>query len=342
VDDVTLLTAADAVRPEDAGDLVRAEYGLAGDLARLPGEADDNFLLETPAGERYVVKVAHPMTDPDIIDRQAHALRHLKKTTNLPVQRVIPSLGGRLWVQPRDRIVLVTRYLTGTPMRQVPMTAPLRRHLGITLAALARALKDLPGKPRPLLWDISQLPALRPLAAELPPRLGRDLLTGLIDRFQDGTEPGLKTLRTQLVHNDFNVDNILIDDGHDRVQGILDFGDMTVTALANDVAIAACYQLAGEDEADLVRPALDLIAGYHATTPLAAAEQDLLPGLILARLTARVVVSRWRVIRFPGNEEYIMRGTAMAWTQLNRLLAVPAEEFAERLHAACQKEQPDA
>jgi hydroxylysine kinase len=285
-----------------------------------------------------VVKFAHPKTDPEVIDLQARTLKHLETTTNLPVQHVIPSLDGRLWIRPRDRIILVTRYLTGTPMREARMTGPLRRQLGVTLAVLARALNDLPGKPRALLWDIAQLATLRPLAAELPPRSGRDLLTGLIDRFQEGTEPRLKSLRTQLVHNDFNVDNILFDSG--TVSGILDYGDMTVTALANDVAIAACYHLSYED--DVLYPALDLIAGYHATTPLTPAELDLLPDLILARLTARVTIPRWRAVRFPGNEEYILRSTEMAWTHLNRLLTVPAGQFAERIHAACQKELPDA
>jgi hydroxylysine kinase len=107
---------------------------------------------------------------------------------------------------------------------------------------------------------------------------------------------------------------------------------MTVTALVNDVAIAACYHLC--DEQDLIGPALDLIAGYHATTPLTTEEQDLLPDLILARLTARVVIPRWRALRFPDNEEYILRSAAMAAAHLDRLLEVPEGQFAERIRNA--------
>jgi hydroxylysine kinase len=325
-------------------DVLRAEWGLAGDLDRLPGEADDNFLLRTPAtgsatgsaagsaARNYVVKFAHPLTDPGIIDTQARALRHLETTTGLPVQRVVPSVDGRLWITAHGRVVLVTTYLTGTPMREARMTPPLRRHLGVTLALLARALNEVTPRtraPRPLLWDIGQLAGLRPLAAELPPQHGRDLLTDLIDGFRQQTESRLKAQRTQLVHNDFNLDNILFDTGRDQVSGILDFGDMTVTGLVNDVAIAACYHLG--DDADVTGPSLDLIAGYHAITPLTEAELDLLPALIRARLIARVVIPRWRALRFPGNEQYILRSTAMAWEHLNRLLKVPDGQFAERI-----------
>ena len=332
--DNSLLAAADPVEDSTAADVLRTSFGLAGVLSRLPGEADDNFLLQAPAGERYVVKFAHPLTDRAVIDRQAHVLKHLETTTNLPVQRVVPALTGELITREQDRIVLVTTYLPGTQMRETTMTKPLRRHLGATLAALARALKELPGEPRTLLWDIAQFGSLRPLAAELPPQFDRDLLTGLIDQFTERTEPRLQALRTQLVHNDFNVDNILIDAGTGEIAGILDFGDMTVTALANDVAIAAGYQLS--DSAEPATGALDLIAGYHAITPLTRAETELLPELIVARLTARVVIPRWRALRFPGNEEYIMRSTAMAWAHLNRMLAVSTSELAERIHATTE------
>jgi Ser/Thr protein kinase RdoA (MazF antagonist) len=334
MDDMIRLAAGEPVHPDEAARVLSEHYGLAGELDRLPGEADDNFLLRTDTAGRFVVKFAHPLTDPAVIDTQARVLKHLE-STGIPVQRVIPAADGGLWVTAAGRIVLVTSYLTGTQMRDVSMTAPLRRQLGVTLASLGRALSDVHTEAsRPLLWDIAQLPTLRPLVEELPPYLDRTLLTHLIDRFEDRTESRLGKLRTQLVHNDFNVDNILVSADRGEITGILDFGDMTVTALANDVAIAACYHLAGQD---LLAPPLDLIGGYHATTPLTEAEQALLPELILARLTARVAIPRWRAVRFPDNQEYILRSASMAWSQLTALLAIPEGQFAERIHAICEE-----
>ena len=334
MDDMIRLSAGEPVHPDEAARVLGEHYGLAGELQRLPGEADENFLLRTETAGCFVAKFAHPLTDPVVIDTQARVLKHLEGT-GIPVQRVIPGAGAGLWLTAAGRIVLVTSYLAGTQMRDVWMTAPLRRQLGVTLAILGRALSDVRAETnRPLMWDIAQLPTLRPLVAELPPHLDRTLLTHLIDRFENHTEPRLKNLRVQLVHNDFNVDNILVSADRGEITGILDFGDMTVTALANDVAIAACYHLAGQD---LLAPALDLIGGYHATTPLTEAEQALLPELILARLTARVAIPRWRAVRFPDNQEYILRSASMAWSQLTALLTVPEGQFAERIHAVCEE-----
>ena len=145
--------------------------------------------------------------------------------------------------------------------------------------------------------------------------------------------PRLAAQRTQLVHNDFSPDNTLISaDASRRVCGIIDFGDVTVTALVNDVAIAAAYQLS--DEPDLLAPALDLIAGYHATTPLTAGELDLLPDLILARIVARIIISEWRAERFGDNRAYILRNTPRAWEHLHRWLDIPAGQTAARIQEA--------
>lgn len=185
---------------------------------------------------------------------------------------------------------------------------------------------------RPLLWDLAQLPQLRPLLADLP----ESQLTGLLDkqlaRLTTEVVPRLRALRSQLVHNDFSPDNVLVSAGTGRVCGIIDFGDVTVTALVNDVAIAAANHLSGQP--DLLASALDLISGYHATTPLTADELDLLPDLILGRIVARIIISEWRAEQFSENRTYILRNTPTAREHLNRLLTIPGEQIAARIQEA--------
>ncbi len=338
--DVTRLTPSPPVTAAEGAGAVAACVGLSGELARLPGEADDNFLLQTADGHRYVVKFAHLRADPAVVSVQVRVLRHVESAApGLPVPRVMPATGGQPWAVVADgplrgRLVHVLSYLDGQPLRSVTTDQALRRTLGVTLAELGRALRgfDDPLVRRPLLWDLAQLPRLRPLLAERPPGPRTSLIAEQLGRLTAEVSPWLAAQRAQLVHNDFSPDNTLISADGRRVSGIIDFGDVTVTALVNDVAIAATQQLS--DEADLFGPALDLIVGYHATTPLTAAERDLLPDLILARIVARIIISEWRAERFPANRGYVLRNTPRAWQHLRRLLSIPAGQTAARIQEA--------
>jgi hydroxylysine kinase len=333
--DEARLTPSVPVTAPEAAEAIRACYGLTGELARLPGEADDNFLLAASGEKRYVVKFAHLRTDPAVVGVQVRVLRHIESAEpGLPVPRVVAAIGGQPWAMVADgplrgRAMHVLTYLDGEPLRFVPTDRALRRALGVTLARLGQALREFddPLVHRPLLWDLAQLPQLRRLLSKSQGVVGEQL-----SRLAAVLPPRLATQRKQLVHNDFSPDNALISADASRVCGIIDFGDVTVTALVNDVAIAATYQLS--DEPDLLAHALDLIAGYHAATPLTAAELDLLPDLILARIVARIVISEWRAERFGENRSYILRNTPRAWEHLHRWLSLPGEQIAARIQEA--------
>jgi hydroxylysine kinase len=340
--DVARLTPSPPVGAPQAAEAVRACYALSGDLTRLPGEADDNFLLDAGHGRRYVVKLAHQRADPAVVGVQVRVLRHIESAApGLPVPRVVPAADGQPWTVVPDgplagRVVHVLTYLDGRLLRSAAPDRVLLRSAGRTLAELGRALRgfDDPQVRRPLLWDLAQLPQLRPLAAERTPGPRTDLIEAQLNRLATTVPPRLAGLRTQLVHNDFSPDNTLISADGRTVAGLIDFGDVTVTALVNDVAIAMANLLA--DDADPLGPALDLASGYHGVTPLTAAELGLLPDLIPGRIVARIVISEWRAERFPANRAYVLRNTPGAWRHLDRLLSIGAGQFAARIQEAAR------
>ena len=171
--DEARLTPSPPVAVPEAADAIGACYGLAGELTRLPGEADDNFLLLASGEQRYVVKFAHLRADPAVVGVQVRVLRHIESAEpGLPVPRVVPAAGGQPWAVVADgplrgRVVHVLTYLDGEPLRFVRTGHALRRSLGVTLARLGQALREFddPLVHRPLLWDLAQLPQLRPLLA---------------------------------------------------------------------------------------------------------------------------------------------------------------------------------
>jgi Ser/Thr protein kinase RdoA (MazF antagonist) len=96
---------------------------------------------------------------------------------------------------------------------------------------------------RELLWDVKHNSRLRPLLKHIEDDQRRELVQRLLDKFQEKTEPLLPKLRSQVIFNDLNPDNVLIFDGTDRVSGFIDFGDIVYSPLVVDIAVGAAYLL---------------------------------------------------------------------------------------------------
>ena len=322
-------------------DVLSGEFGLRGTIRRLESEVDETFRIDTTGGIPFLAKLARADETEETASFQTGLLCHLQLAApGLPVPRLWPAGDGAHYLIPQDgplagRIIRVISFLPGQALGAVRSTRPLREQIGRTLALLGQALRgyDHPAAHRPLVWDIQHLAALRPMAEAVDPPDRRRAVLSEIDRFEDSAGPALGKLRAQVVHNDFNSDNILVGPDRVSVSGIVDFGDATYTPLVNDVAVMAAYQLG--DGPDPAAPAIDAIAGYHSVAELSADELGLLPRLIVARMVARVIVPEWRAKQAPANRPYLLRTTARAWTQLNRLLAVPDELIRQRLAQAC-------
>ncbi|MGD0700378.1 MAG: phosphotransferase [Trebonia sp.] len=166
----------------------------------------------------------------------------------------------------------------------------------------------------------------------------RAALTDCLNRFDAVARPALAGLPVQVIHTDFHGENLLTDGG-ERLTGILDFGDALAGPVAMDVGVAACYQLgAGRPGGDLLRPALDVVAGYHAVDPLSGADLDLVAEFMVARVAARIIVSQSTAARDPANSGYLLRRTPQAVAHLAALRALQSDEIGRRLRAACRLE----
>ncbi|MCW2936832.1 MAG: aminoglycoside phosphotransferase [Actinomycetia bacterium] len=346
-----------------AAEVARELYGVTAVAARLASEHDDTFRLALPDGSLRFLRASAPdvaMAGTGQAGTTGHAgagaagasfltaiLLHLARSApGLPVQRVIPSLSGAAEVMVEDvagagaRLVRMTTFLPGRLLREVPSSAGLRRDVGATLARLSLALRDFthPAARRTHHWDLQNASQLRPLLAELPglaPGL-RGRLAGALDRFEAVVRPALAGVPVQVIHTDFHGDNLLASDDGSAVRGVLDFGDSLIGPVAQDVAVAACYQLGADRDGgtDPLASALDVIAGYHAADPLRPADLPLIADFIVLRLATRVIVSQWNAAREPANSAYLLRRTPQAITQFDALRAIPREAVIGRLRTA--------
>jgi Ser/Thr protein kinase RdoA (MazF antagonist) len=163
----------------------------------------------------------------------------------------------------------------------------------------------------------------------------RAALEGCLDHFDAAVAPRLAGLPVQVIHTDFHGENLLTDGGA-RIVGILDFGDALDGPVAMDVGVAACYQLGADGPGrDLLAPALDVVAGYHAVDPLSGTDLDLVAEFMVARVATRIIVSQANAAREPANGGYLLRRTPQAIAQLAELRTLPPDEIGRRLRAAC-------
>jgi Ser/Thr protein kinase RdoA (MazF antagonist) len=316
-------------------------FGLTATARELSGERDRNFHLRD--GDRhYVLKVANPAEDRQVIDFQSRALMHIAAIDpSLPVPRVVPTRAGAVeWLLTGAgemvRVVRVLTFLQGEPMHKVAPSIGLRQNLGRDAARLDLALRGFfhPAAGHELMWDMKHASRLRGLLVHMRDPAQRALAARVLDRFEAHVLPVLPALRAQVIHNDLNPHNVLVAPGdHERIAGIIDFGDMVHAPLVNSVAVTAAYQLAAEGHP--LAPVAELLAAYHAIVPLERIELDLLFDLITTRMVLTVAISGWRAARYPENETYILRNTQRAWASLARCDALSRADAQGYLRSAC-------
>lgn len=346
--EAAVLSAASAPVPiEWAASLVRDRYARSGQLTPLSGERDANFLLRMMDGtedspRRYMLKVSHPLETRVVADFQTQALLHIAvEDPTLPVQRLVPTVDGKVSFEVRApdgarRVVRLFSYLPGLPMPRAHRSASQRANVARTLARLDRALSGLqhPAGALELPWDIQRADRVRSLLEHVTDPARRALAERALDDFVQRTKPALSGLRRQPIHNDFNLYNLLVDEhDHDRIAGILDFGDMVQAPLIDDLAVAASYQI--EEGGDALATITQFAAAYHAELPLQPAELDLLFDLIRARLVMVVAISGWRAARQPENASYLLRNNAVSWARLQACDTIAVADARAALRRAC-------
>lgn len=345
IDDSLLEVAPAQVGDLQAGAVLRQFFGLSGRLEKLGGERDLNFRVILPGGASRLLKLSHPLENPQVVDFHNQAMRRIERNDpGLPVQRVHPALGGAYatWVEIDGQRMLarLLSFVDGLPLHRMKYTSQsLRRDIGRSLARLDVALEGFehPAAGHVLLWDMQHAERLRPFLVHIAGHDGRDLVEQGLDRFESRVLPGMTRLRKQVIHNDMNPHNLIVDaDDPDVLRNILDFGDMVHAPLVNEVAVAASYHLG--QVGDVLEPALDVIAAYHQHNPLTRDEVALLPELLVTRLAVALCINSWRAELHPDNRQYIHRNSERAWANLKAMSCLSRSEIEDRISLACTRE----
>ncbi len=323
---------------EFAGEL----YGLGGAISPLESERDQNFRIDTLRGDQFVIKIANSAMDPAILMMQVEGLAHIAEVDpGLPVPRVLYSRNEAALEQiqssdGRPHFVHVLTYLPGIYPPRGSASRALLRPLGACLARLVLALRGFyhPAANYELLWDLKQAAVLRGYLHHIPDPSHRQLAGYFLDRFEQLVLPEIPKLRSQIIHNDFAPNNLVVAE-HDpgNIVGILDFGDMIHTPLVMDLAAPIAHMFRMQNEP--LETALEIISAYHDILPLEPLELSLIYDLIATRLTMLNVIASWRVNLYPENQEYIAGYVDRVWVKMAAWRALDPAAVTRRFFRAC-------
>ncbi|HSL12042.1 MAG TPA: aminotransferase class III-fold pyridoxal phosphate-dependent enzyme [Actinomycetota bacterium] len=331
----------------DAARLAADLFGIQGDLAPLGSERDQNFRIADDRGGAFVLKISNADEDPSVVDMENQTVLHVARTDpSLPVPRLVPTRDGDVtaWTTStggdgvdRRHLVRMITFLDGRHVEASELSDPALEAFGRTVARLGRAMRGFfhPAARRVLQWDVRHALDLRPLVGDIDDVARRALVERTLDAFEERVEPVFERLRAQVIHGDVTLDNAVVDEDG-LVSGLLDFGDMSHTALVVDLSSLLEALMEREDPFDA---GPHVVHGYRSVTPLDDEELELLPYLLAARCSTSVTMAAWRLVRFPENEDYI-RNWEGAWPILEAIHELGFEEAARRLSEGPRRRGP--
>ncbi len=331
---------------ESALRIARDLYGLEAAASRLPSERDQNFLLESASGEKFVLKLANATEERSMLEAQNAAMAHLSTRIDL-CPRVVPAKNGEDILPVKSpkgerHFTRLVTYLPGTPLSRVMRRSPALLHdLGAKVGLMDVALQgfDHPALHRDFHWDLANgLKIIRQNGDLITDAQLRDWVKAFAENFEKDLAPLLPRLRTSVIHNDANDYNILVGGGSDlysrnqSVVGLIDFGDMVYSYTVSDLALTIAYAIL--DQPDPLSIAAQITRGYHAAFPLFEDEITALFGLVTLRLCTSVAIAAEQQSRQPEND-YLGISQAPIRNSLPELMKIPSRLAEAVFREAC-------
>ncbi len=325
--------------------------GLAGEhfdidaagAVSLGSERDQTFLLTGPGGERVgILKISNAAESIATLDMEALVVAHVRRVDpGLPLAAPRPIIGtadltAAASYRAPVQVGNATHWLRVYPVLPGLMrTDPLELRddavaaWGETVARLAKAMRGFthPAAHRDLPWDLKSIPLVREMVPSIRNPQWRAAAARALERYDATIAPQWESLRAQVVHGDLNIDNALLD-SNGFITGIIDFGDMSHTALITDLASVIDSLALGRPGDEALRVARLILDGYQRVTPLEAEELRLIGDAWAARTAAGLAIPSWRSAQGLAEAEFAERDLAGLAEMLTHLIETGFDEVA--------------
>jgi len=347
-----LIAELPAFSEEQAIDIAFNHFGLKAKASNLLSERDQNFLLEVDGDKKYVLKIANSCEEHLVTDFQIQALIHIAKKSDLSINtpKILQSVDGRnsimLETDTGVHVARVVSYLDGMTLGDSVPSTKLCRDMGRYLARLGFLLKDFqhPGSDNSHLWAMKEALKLREILSHIKNETTRHLVETVLEDFEKNALTIFDSIRWQVIHSDMHAYNIIVSESNaDKVAGIIDFGDMLLSPLIVDLAVAASYLRGGKSflrvvDGDPLSLITEFLYGYHQEIPLKRMEISILHDLIKTRLAATISILDWRASFRDKDDAYSKANSGeklVAELFLKKLSEIPRENATKIYTQVC-------
>jgi 4-aminobutyrate aminotransferase-like enzyme/Ser/Thr protein kinase RdoA (MazF antagonist) len=333
---------------EEAGELVRAHYGIEGSLEPLPAEWDQNFRIDAGEQGAFVIKIANTARSAEELDFQNAVMSLLSECwSSGKSPRAIKALSGEriIPVSGSGGASFLMRALTWLPGKPMALVSSLDKstvvHIGRSLGELDACLFDFehPAMDRDFRWDLRQADWISSQTGHISDIRKRGIVERLFLQYRARVSPMLSELPISVIHNDANDENILLEpdgEGGWKIAGLLDFGDMLKTYTVGELAVTCAYAILRSDDA--LEMIWHMASGYHDVRPLSPQELAVLFPMICMRLCISVTTSAIAAAEDPHNEHRQI-SDSLAWKALEQLERIDWHDAETGIHSACGLEK---
>ncbi|MFJ2755413.1 phosphotransferase [Nocardioides sp. NPDC087217] len=316
------MTESPGVLEQGLGEHLLEHYAIDAALTRLGSERDETYRASLASAEDLIVKVC-PLGEPrEIVELQLAVGDHLARATTVPVPVVVPTPEGRTitrWKRSgaglSDRMVYVISCLPGRSLADQRLGPEQVERVGAVHGEVTTALAGFqhPAAARRLLWDLSGLAELADTIT--PPRAQARVAAEVVRQFTASVRPVAESGARQVVHGDYSVHNVLADPtAPGFVTGVIDFGDVHISPVLYDLAVAVS-NLLDHRLADPWVLASAHVRGFLSARDVPPAELRALAAAAAARCVQRALISRWRSTAGSTRAEYLQEHSRHDWVR---------------------------
>ena len=302
-------------------------FELSGKSKELYSDRDQNFLIKSDLGQKYILKISNPAEPKEILELQNEATLFIhSKDSDLGVPLQIGEI-KEFEKDGQKYFIRLVDYLEGQFLKDARMSDSDIEKLGAFIGRLSQSLAGFshPAADREFEWDVRATELIKSRLDNLESESGNKIVNHFLNEFAQNISP--HELRMTVIHNDGNDHNILVDE-QGETTGIIDFGDMVYSYQVTEPAVCMAY--VGLEKDDPFMPMAHVMKGYHSCFPLTDSELKSALYLSCVRLCISVTMSAWRMNLFP-EIKYLSVSQKPAWDLLRKLENEDLKEWSQKL-----------